>query len=157
MAKCPYCESELPGLERICASCCEKEAGAVERPVNWLVVLVICGVTVAALVILPRMPRLSRAIFSALEYLDSGFVKLGLVFALSKLVLSTATVAWGTWDSWKWRSGWNMLFWLAYVPVFIGFLFTSLTGHLTWSLVALGGFSLVAILKIGYRIRFARL
>jgi hypothetical protein len=143
-------------MEEVCASCLEEQALIVGKPVNWRVVLIVFGGTVCAVVILARMPRLSLAILSVLDYLHSALVRLGLLVVLSKLVLSGLFIAWGIWDSWKWRSSWNMLFWLAYVPVFIGFLFTTLTGHLIWYLAVLGGFSLVAVVKIAHRVRFAR-
>lgn len=59
-------------MEKVCSSCCEEQARVVARPVNWFAVLIVFGGAVAATLIVARMPRVSVAIFSVGEYLDSA-------------------------------------------------------------------------------------
>jgi len=108
MAKCPSCECELAGMERVCRDCFEKQYAVVTsgkkdlRAEQFLVpsiAVVIFSIVFLVTKYFPTpMEQASRA--------------LGISLQVGKLLLAGVAVGWGIWESLKWRSAQNLLFWV---------------------------------------------
>jgi hypothetical protein len=109
MAKCPECDCELAGMDRICRDCFEKRYAVVTSPKK--------GLRAEQFVV----PAFAVAIFGIMFLLNVAFPvpmakfgrTLGAVLLVGKFLLAGAVVGWGIWDSLKWRSAQNLLFWTA--------------------------------------------
>jgi len=107
MAKCPECDCELAGMDRICRDCFDKRYAVVTSPKK--------GLRAEQFVV----PAFAVAIFGIMFLLNVAFPvpmaklgrTLGAVLLVGKFLLAGAVVGWGIWDSLKWRSAQNALFW----------------------------------------------
>ncbi|MBZ5492046.1 MAG: hypothetical protein LAO76_14030 [Acidobacteriia bacterium] len=107
MAKCPECGCELAGMDKLCRDCFERQYAVVTSPKK--------GVQAEQFVI----PALAVAIFSIMVLLNAVFpapmAKFGRTLDVTllgaKFLLAGAVVSWSVWDSMKWRSTQNVLFW----------------------------------------------
>jgi hypothetical protein len=107
MAKCPECDCELAGMERICRDCFEKQYAVVISGKK--------GIRAEQFLI----PSLAVAIFGIMFQLNRSFPNpmaqfgrtLHITILAGKFLLASAVVGWGIWDSLKWRSTQNLLFW----------------------------------------------
>ena len=110
MAKCPSCDCELAGMERICKSCFAKQyADPTDTPATGFrakdfIVPVIVGVLLAVLWYegMLRFP-------GQMTTLHRGF---GLSIRVMQTIFAVMAAALGILDSLKWRSGQNFLFWV---------------------------------------------
>jgi len=118
MAKCPECGCELAGMDKLCRDCFERRYAVVTSPKK--------GLKAEQFVI----PALGVAIFGIMFLLNAAFpapmAKFGrtldVTLLVAKFLLAGAIVSWSVWDSLKWRSAQNVLFWtlLAMQLVFAG-------------------------------------
>jgi hypothetical protein len=107
MAKCPECGCELAGMERICRGCFERQYARVTSPKK--------GLKAEQFVV----PAVAVAMFGIMFLLNAIFpapmAKFGrtldVTLLVAKLLLAGAVVSWSVWDSMKWRSAQNVLFW----------------------------------------------
>jgi hypothetical protein len=107
MAKCPECGCELAGMEKLCRDCFEKQYVVVTSPKK--------GLQAEQFVV----PALAVAIFGIVFLLNMAFPApmaqfgrtLHVTILVGKFLLAGAMVGWGIWDSMKWRSAQNVLFW----------------------------------------------
>lgn len=118
MAKCPECGCELAGMEKLCSDCFERRYAVVTSPKKRLRAeqFVVPALAVAILGIM----FLLNAVFPAPMAKFERTLDIALLGA--KLLLAGAIVSWSVWDSSKWRSAQNVLFWtlLAMQLVFAG-------------------------------------
>jgi hypothetical protein len=109
MAKCPECDCELAGMERICRDCFEKRYAVVTSGKK--------GIRAEQFLI----PCLAVAIFGIMFLLNGYFPNpmaqfgrtLDITILRGNSLLAGTVVALGIWDSVKWRSAQNLLFWTA--------------------------------------------
>lgn len=107
MARCPECGCELAGMEKLCRDCFEKQYAVVTSPKK--------GIQAEQFVV----PALAVAIFGIMFLLNVSFpdsmAKFGLTLfttlLVAKFLLAGAMVSWSIWESVKWRSAQNFLFW----------------------------------------------
>jgi len=107
MAKCPECGCELAGMEKLCRDCFERQYAVVTSPKK--------GVQAEQFVV----PALAVAIFGIIFLLNVAFPgpmakfgrTLGAALLVAKFLLAGAMVGWSIWESMKWRSAQNVLFW----------------------------------------------
>jgi hypothetical protein len=107
MAKCPECGCGLAGMERICRGCFERQYARVTSPKKDL--------KAEQFVV----PALGVAIFGIMFLLNAAFpapmAKFGrtldVTLLVAKFLLAVAVVSWSVWNSLKWRSAQNVLFW----------------------------------------------
>ena len=118
MAKCPECGCELAGMEKLCRDCFERQYARVTSPKK--------GLKAEKFVV----PAIAVAMFGIMFLLNAAFPSpmakfgrtLDVTLLVAKLLLAGAIVSWSVWDSMKWRSAQNVLFWtlLAMQLVFAG-------------------------------------
>jgi hypothetical protein len=109
MAKCPGCDSDLAGMERVCKACFEKQyADPTDTPATgWhlkdLSIPIMVGLLIAVLWYegMVHFPEQMAA-------LHRGY-RLSMTAIRIFLAITAATL--GILDSLKWRSGQNLLFW----------------------------------------------
>jgi hypothetical protein len=107
MAKCPECGCELAGMEKLCRECFEKQYAVVTSPKK--------GLRAEQFVV----PAFAVTIFGIMFLLNVAFPvpmakfgrTLGAVLLVAKFLLAGAMVGWSIWESLKWRSAQNALFW----------------------------------------------
>jgi len=108
MAKCPECGCELAGMEKLCRDCFERQYAVVTSPKK--------GLKAEQFVV----PALAVAIFGIMFLLNAIFpapmAKFGrtldVTLLVAKFLLAGSAVSWSIWDSMKWRSTQNVLFWI---------------------------------------------
>jgi hypothetical protein len=108
MAKCPECGCELAGMDKLCRDCFERQYARVTSPKK--------GLRAEQFVI----PGLAVAIFGIMFLLNAIFPApmaqfgrtLDVTLLVAKFLLAGAIVSWSVWDSLKWRSAQNVLFWI---------------------------------------------
>ena len=108
MAKCPECGCELAGMEKLCRDCFERQYAVVTSPKK--------GLKAEQFVV----PALAVAIFGIMFLLNAIFpatmAKFGrtldVTLLVAKFLLAGSAVSWSVWDSMKWRSTQNVLFWI---------------------------------------------
>src|SRR6478672_6942026 len=107
MAKCPECGCELAGMDKLCRDCFERQYAVVTSPKKGLKAeqFVIPGLAVAIIGIMFLLNAAFPAPMAKFgRTLDSTLL-------VAKFLLAVAAVSWSVWDSLKWRSAQNVLFW----------------------------------------------
>jgi len=107
MAKCPECGCELAGMDKLCRDCFERQYARVTSPKE--------GFQAEQFVV----PALAVAMFGIMFVLNATFPSpmakfgrtLDITLLVAKFLLAAAVVSWSVWDSMKWRSAQNVLFW----------------------------------------------
>lgn len=108
MAKCPSCERELPGMERVCRECFEKQYAVVTsgkkgiRAEQFLVPSIAVVIFSIVFLVTKRFPA----------PMEQASRTLSISLQAGKLALAGIGVGWGIWESLKWRSAQNLLFWV---------------------------------------------
>jgi hypothetical protein len=110
MAKCPGCDRELAGMERVCKACFEKQyADPTDTPANgWhlkdLSIPILIGLLIAVLWYegMVHFPEQMSALYR-------GY---GLSMKVMRTLFAVTGATLGILDSLKWRSGQNLLFWV---------------------------------------------
>jgi hypothetical protein len=136
---CPACGCELAGMESLCRDCFEKQyaAPALKKKFSRNVLIFFVSSLVLFLLML-FVPRVAK-------FLDM-IVLAGRLFILS---LAAAASAMGIWESLKWRSSRDLLFWVAAAGNVVGTIMLITQHDLRWSLLILVPF-LVRISMAAY-------
>lgn len=131
MAKCIYCERELPGLEKVCSACLESSYDHLAAKPQYRKVLasvIIAGCVVAVVLFVPQVLKIFN--MSTL---------------LVKFLLATGAVSWGIWESLRYHSWRTLFFWVIYTPFLITFAFWLLTSKMLWAFALLGCCGLIIL------------
>jgi hypothetical protein len=128
----PACGCELAGMETLCRDCFEKQyaARAGKKKFGRNVLIFFVGGLVLFLLML-FVPRVSK-------FLDM-MVLAGRPFILS---LAVAASAMGIWESLKWRSSRDLVFWVAAAGNVVGTIMLITQHDVRWSLLILVPFLL---------------
>jgi hypothetical protein len=108
MPSCPDCGRELPGMEKLCRECFEQHyaglsAGKTGSDRGLLLTSILAVLLLAAVLLHSFFPH-------AIKETERLF---GASLLAIKLVLAFAAVGLGIYESLKWRSAQNLLFWIA--------------------------------------------
>jgi hypothetical protein len=109
MAKCPGCDSELAGMEKVCKACFDKQyADPTDTPATgWhlkdLSIPIMVGLLLAVLWYegMVHFPEQMRAVYRGYS----------LSMKAMQTIFAVVAATLGILDSLKWRSGQNLLFW----------------------------------------------
>jgi hypothetical protein len=107
MAKCPGCDRELTGMEKLCRECFEQRYAQVAASKTGVhhgfLLMPFLALLIAALFVLFRfVPHATK----------QGIQVFGTAFLGIKIVLACFGVGLGIYESLKWRSAQNLLFWV---------------------------------------------
>ncbi|MBZ5613635.1 MAG: hypothetical protein LAO23_06470 [Acidobacteriia bacterium] len=142
MARCAYCEQDLPGDEKVCRDCFEKlSAGSMRK---WRVAELWPGLLAVA-VIYAGMTFLPAGVIQALHGF-SRFV-LEMSFAVQLVLLAVAT-GFAIWNSWIWKSWLRLFFWMTGMFAIIALLMWINDANRAWQVFSLISIFASASLKI---------
>jgi hypothetical protein len=138
MARCPYCDAELPGLERICRDCWEKGRANVTplRASDWAP-----GVALVALIVL-AIWLLPPAVESFLNRLSMFVLSLTLAVKGSLAVVAGGVAVA---DSWRWKSWWRLITWACCLFAVVGLVHWAGTLQRAWEIFSLGALGLSVV------------
>jgi len=150
MALCPYCGCDLPGTEKLCRDCWEKQYADSSRR-RWKpqdLLYIGLGVIVVVAILWFDWARVS-----SFEWARKLLALFSVTLLTAKVVLAAGIVATGLWDSVRARSWRIVLLWMVPVPVLAGFVFWKITGNAAWETTFYVGGTLVIVYRAGMRLR----
>lgn len=158
MDTCPTCGCDLPGTERLCRDCFEKQYAAMSAPrknirqrlEDWIAPLLMLSIFAPMFLASDWFLSHFLPLGQALERLQSALI---VAWLGSQWVLMTIAVAGGIWHSLQARSGKMVFLWLMYVPLIAGFFFWKVTHSGVWSTVTISGSLLVEVQRYNARRR----
>jgi hypothetical protein len=132
MARCAYCEQDLPGTERVCRICFEK-LSADESTRKWRVAELWPGLLVVA-VVYAGLTFLPAGVFDALH----GFSRFVSDMSLAvQLVLFAVVAGLAIRNSWIWKSWLRLFFWMTGVFAIIALLMWINDANRAWEIAGL--------------------
>jgi len=143
MARCAYCEQDLPGDEKVCRDCFEK-LSAGESMRKWRVAELWPGLLVVA-VIYAGMTFLPAGVIHALHRFFHFVSEMS--FAAQLVLLAVATGL-AIWNSWIWKSWLRLFFWMTGLFAIIALLMWINDASRAWQISSLICIFLSASLKI---------
>ena len=152
MALCPYCGCDLPGTEKLCRDCWEKQyadsSGRQWKPRDLLSIVI--GIAIVVVIVCSLEP-LSR--LGTFEWARKSLALFSATLLTAKLVLAAGIIAGGLWDSLRARSWRILLLWMIPVPAIAGFVFWKITGSAAWQTTFYVGGTLIMLYRIGTWVR----
>lgn len=140
MAMCPGCRRELAGMETLCRDCFEKQyAGRTGKKKFGRNVLIFFVSGLVVFLLMLFVPRVAK-FFNMMVLAERLFI----------LSLAAAASAIGIWESLKWRSSRDLVFWVAAAGNVVGTTMLITQHDLRWSLLILVPF-LLRISMAAYR------
>jgi hypothetical protein len=143
MARCAYCEQDLPGDEKVCRDCFEK-LSADESMRKWRIADLWPGLLAVA-VIYAGMIFLPAGVIHTL-HVFSRFVS-DMSFAVQLVVLAVAAGL-AIWNSWVWKSWLRLFFWMTGLFAVIALLMWINDANLAWQICSLVSIFVSVSLKI---------
>jgi hypothetical protein len=136
MARCPGCDCELAGTEKLCRSCFERRYAAMAADKTGqrrdLIITVLLAVLIVTAVAL-----LHYFFPNTMNHLGRGVS--GSILSV-KVILACAGVALGIYESVKWRNAQNLLFWTVIAINVAGGILWFATGEFRWLLPGIATF-----------------